>query len=316
MISFSALEKWNRAEPGPAMLRKPSLKNSRRAIESSSVGQQHTKIQETVVKSGSITRYSPEAAKIVAKVLAAILGVELAIMVFFEWLAEPLLGRELPWWFVEFGDPFLLVVILAPIIYLWVALPLRDAQKEIHDMAYHDALTRLPNRRLLNDRINQAMAVSRRKGCFGALMALDLDNFKPLNDAHGHGIGDMLLVEVAKRLTTCVRENDTVARFGGDEFVVVLSELSTDRQEAITQAERVAEKIRLALAADYSLKVSKSGTPEVWIKHQCTASIGVAVFVQKDPDDIDLLKQADAAMYEAKDSGRNSIRFFNEASSA
>jgi diguanylate cyclase (GGDEF)-like protein len=266
------------------------------------------------MRNGSITRYSPAAAKIVVKVLVAILGVELAIMVSFEWVAEPLLGRELPWWFIEFGDPFLLVVILAPIIYLWVALPLRDAQKEVHDMAYHDALTRLPNRRLLNDRIAQAMAVSKRKGSFGALMALDLDNFKPLNDVHGHTIGDLLLVEVAQRLMACVRENDTVARFGGDEFVVVLSELSTDRQEAMAQAQRVAEKIRLALAVDYSLKVSKPGKPDVLINHHCTASIGVALFIQKDPDDADLLKQADAAMYQAKGSGRNSIRFFEDIS--
>lgn len=268
------------------------------------------------MKNGSIVRYSPQAAKVVIKVLVAILGVELAIMVAFEWILEPMLGHEFPKWFLEFGDPLLLVLILAPIIYHWVALPMRDAQKKIHDMAYHDALTRLPNRRLLNDRIAQAMAMSKRKGSYGALMALDLDNFKPLNDAHGHTIGDMLLVEVARRLTTCVRESDTAARFGGDEFVVVLSELSTDRQEAKAQAERVAEKIRMTLAADYSLKVSKPGTPEVWINHQCTASIGVALFLQKDPDDIDLLKQADAAMYQAKDSGRNSIRFFQDASIA
>jgi diguanylate cyclase (GGDEF)-like protein len=265
------------------------------------------------VKNDSITRYSPAAVKIVVKVLIAILGVELAIMAGIEWVAEPLLGRELPWWFVEFGDPFLLVTILTPIIYLWVALPLRDAQREIHEMAYHDALTGLPNRRLLNDRISQAMAVSKRKVCFGALLALDLDNFKPLNDAHGHGIGDMLLVEVARRLTTCVRENDTVARFGGDEFVVVLNELSGDRQQAMTQAERVAEKIRLSLADEYSLNVSKPGRPENWIKHHCTASIGVALFIQKDPDDIDLLKQADTAMYLAKESGKNSVRFFQSA---
>jgi diguanylate cyclase (GGDEF)-like protein len=266
------------------------------------------------VKSGPVTRYSPEAAKVVVKVLVAILGVELAIMVCFEWVLEPLLGQEFPKWFLEFGDPLILVLLLAPIIYHWVALPMRDAQKKIHDMAYHDALTRLPNRRLLNDRLAQAMAVCKRKGCFGALMALDLDNFKPLNDDHGHDVGDMLLVEVAVRLTTCVREGDTVARFGGDEFVVVLSELSADRQEAMAQAERVAEKIRLALAADYSLKVTKPSTPEVCVKHRCTASIGVALFIQKDPDDSDLLKQADAAMYQAKDSGRNSIRFFQEPS--
>ncbi len=265
------------------------------------------------MKNNSVTRYSPEAAKVVVKVLFAILAVELTIMVCFEWVLVPLLGQEFPKWFFEFGDPLLLVLLLAPIIYHWVALPMRDAQKKIHEMAYHDALTHLPNRRLLNDRITQAMAVSKRKGCFGALMALDLDNFKPLNDDHGHVVGDMLLVEVAMRLTSSLREGDTVARFGGDEFVVVLSELSSDRQEAMAQAERVAEKIRLALAADYSLRVSKPNGADVWIKHRCTASIGVALFIQKDPDDSDLMKQADAAMYQAKESGRNSIRFFQDA---
>lgn len=266
------------------------------------------------MKNNSVTRYSPEAARVVVKVLVAILAVELTIMVCFGWVLVPLLGQEFPKWFFEFGDPLLLVLLLAPIIYHWVALPMRDAQKKIHEMAYHDALTHLPNRRLLNDRIAQALVVSKRKRCFGALMALDLDNFKPLNDTHGHVIGDMLLVEVARRLTTCLREGDTVARFGGDEFVVVLNELSAERQEAMAQAERVAEKIRLALAVDYSLKVSKPGTPEVLIHHRCTASIGVALFIQKDPDDSDLLKQADAAMYQAKESGRNSIRFFQDAS--
>ena len=267
------------------------------------------------MKSGSITRYSAEAAKVVVKVLVAILGVELAIMVSFEWALKPLMGGVLPWWFFEFADPLLLVLILAPVVYHWVALPMRDAQKRIHDMAYHDALTRLPNRRLLNDRIALAMAVSKRKSCFGALMALDLDNFKPLNDAYGHEVGDLLLVEVAKRLTACVRENDTIARFGGDEFVVVLSELSTDRQEAMAQAERVAEKIRSTLAAEYYLRVSKPGKSIISINHRCTASIGVALFMQKDPDDIDLLKQADAAMYQAKSCGKNSIRFFEDVCS-
>jgi diguanylate cyclase (GGDEF)-like protein len=266
------------------------------------------------VERDSLSRYSPSAAKVAVKVLVAILGTEIAIMVALEWIQESIPGREFPRWFWEFGDPLVLVLILAPVIYYWVAVPIRDAQKKIHDMAYHDALTHLPNRRLLNDRIAQATAVSKRKACFGALMALDLDNFKPLNDAHGHDIGDLLLVEVAKRLTTCVRESDTVARFGGDEFVVVLSELSADRQQAMAQAQRVAEKIRLALAEDYSLKVTKPGSPEVWINHHCTASIGVALFIQRDPDDLDLLKQADAAMYLAKGSGRNSIRFFQNTS--
>ncbi len=265
------------------------------------------------MKTGSLSMSSLAPAKVVAKVLLAILVAELAIMIAVEWILEPMLDHDSATWFrwiLEFGDPVLLVLLLAPIIYYWVALPIRDAQQEIHEMAYHDALTHLPNRRLLNDRIAQAMAVSKRTGSFGALMALDLDNFKPLNDTHGHGIGDMLLIEVAKRLTASVRESDTVARFGGDEFEALLSELSTDRQQAVAQAERVAEKVRTALAVDYSLKVSKPGKPEVWVNHQCTASIGIALFIRKDLDDADLLRQADVAMYQAKDAGRNSIRFF------
>ena len=117
-----------------------------------------TNHKKKVMKTGSITRYSPEATKVVLKVLVAILGVELAIMVCFEWVLEPLLGRELPWLLLEFGDPLLLAIILAPVIYIWVAQPMRAAQNQIHDMAYHDALTLLPNRRLLNARIAQAMA--------------------------------------------------------------------------------------------------------------------------------------------------------------
>ncbi|MEI8031028.1 MAG: GGDEF domain-containing protein [Comamonadaceae bacterium] len=259
---------------------------------------------------GSAFSFSSKVTKVVAKVLVSILGVELVIMVGIEWVLEPVLGQELPKWFMEFGDPILLVLILAPIIYHWVAIPIRDAQQEIHDMAYHDALTHLPNRRMLKDRMAQAMAISKRKGSFGALMALDLDNFKTLNDTHGHAIGDLLVVQVAKRLTACVREIDTVARFGGDEFVLVLIELSTDRQQAQVQAERVAEKVRTALAAEYSFNISNPGEPEVWIKHQGSASIGVALYMQNKPDHTELLKQADAAMYQAKASGRNSICFF------
>ena len=189
----------------------------------------------------------------------------------------------------------------------------KQLEDQAEHMAFYDTLTDLPNRRMLHDRLQQTMSANKRSGKYGAVMFMDLDKFKPLNDTHGHVIGDLLLREVGRRITSCLREMDTVARFGGDEFVVVLSELSSDRQEAMAQAERVAEKIRLALAADYSLRVSKPNGSDVWIKHRCTASIGVALFIQKDPDDSDLMKQADAAMYQAKESGRNSIRFFQDA---
>jgi diguanylate cyclase (GGDEF)-like protein len=264
------------------------------------------------MESNSLVESSHAPATILVKVMVAILGVEFAIMALIEWVFVPSFGANFPLWFWEFIDPFLLILILSPILYYWIFLPMKDAQTQIRELAYYDTLTKLPNRRLLEDRITQAMAMSKRKGCFGALIALDLDNFKPINDTHGHAVGDLLLVEVARRLTTCVRANDTVSRFGGDEFVVVLSDLSADRQEAVKQAGGVAEKIRSTLAASYSLNVAHQGIPEVAINHQCSASIGVALFFQRDPDNTDLLKQADAAMYQAKDAGRNSIRFFQQ----
>ncbi|MDO9227473.1 MAG: PAS domain S-box protein [Pseudomonadota bacterium] len=129
----------------------------------------------------------------------------------------------------------------------------KAAEAAIKNLAFYDPLTQLPNRRLLNDRLSQAMAASKRSAHYGALMFLDLDNFKPLNDTHGHVVGDALLTEVADRLHHCVRDVDTVARFGGDEFVVLLNELNADKAEATTQARIVAEKIRLSLAQPYRL---------------------------------------------------------------
>jgi diguanylate cyclase (GGDEF)-like protein len=140
-------------------------------------------------------------------------------------------------------------------------------------------------------------------------MYLDLDNFKPLNDKHGHDAGDQLLIEVADRLTRCVREVDTVARFGGDEFVVVLSDLHCDREESLRQATTVAEKIRVALAEPYLLLVKGVDASERMVTHNCTASIGLALFLNHESSEDDILKWADAAMYEAKAAGRNVIRF-------
>jgi len=182
-------------------------------------------------------------------------------------------------------------------------------QEEVRQLAYFDPLTRLPNRRMLNDRIHQTLAASKRSGRFGAMMVLDLDNFKSLNDQHGHLVGDLLLVEVAKRLLACVREMDTVARFGGDEFVVMLSELDEDQAESHRQALVVAEKIRQTLAAPYVLRVSQENQTPCTVEHHCTASVGVALFVNHDVRPENILQWADAAMYQAKDAGRNVIRF-------
>jgi len=185
----------------------------------------------------------------------------------------------------------------------------QELESQIRQLAFHDPLTRLPNRRLLSDRLRQVMAACRRSGCYGALMFLDLDNFKPLNDAHGHAVGDLLLIEVATRLTHCVREVDTVGRFGGDEFVVVLSELNAARDVSATQARIVAEKILASLSEPYRLTVRRDGKPDVIVEHRCTATIGVTLFIDHETTQDDILKWADSAMYAAKARGRNSILF-------
>ena len=182
-------------------------------------------------------------------------------------------------------------------------------EDQVHQMAYFDALTGLPNRRLLGDRLSQAMVASKRSGLYGALMFLDLDNFKPINDTQGHGVGDLLLIEVARRLTDCVREADSVARLGGDEFVVMLSELGTDQAESSAQARAVAEKIRDSLATPYQLALLHAGGQSTMVEHRCSASIGVVMFGHQQASQADILKWADAAMYQAKQAGRNVVRF-------
>ena len=182
-------------------------------------------------------------------------------------------------------------------------------ERQIHLLAFYDPLTALPNRRLFTDRLNQTMAAGRRNACHGALMFLDLDNFKSLNDTHGHIAGDLLLVEAAHRLRNCVREIDTVARFGGDEFVVLLSELNAKETESAAHTAIVAEKIRAALSAPYRLTLKHEGLADTIVDHRCSASIGVAMLINDGASPDDLLKWADAAMYQAKAAGRNSIRF-------
>jgi len=185
----------------------------------------------------------------------------------------------------------------------------KKKSEEVWKLSFYDPLTNLPNRRLLSDRMTQIMAASRRTGGHVALMMLDLDNFKPLNDLHGHVIGDLLLVEVGRRLMACVREMDTVARFGGDEFVVVLGDLDLDRVKSTEQAREVAEKVRLSLSQPYLLKVQSADSLDRVIEHRCSASVGVVVFVNHESSQDDVLKLADAAMYQAKAAGRNTVRF-------
>ena len=176
------------------------------------------------------------------------------------------------------------------------------AENEIEHLAFYDSLTQLPNRRLLLDRLHQALASSARYGREGALLFIDLDNFKNLNDTLGHDIGDLLLQQVAQRLESCIREGDTVARLGGDEFVVMLLDLSEQPIEAAAQTESTGEKILAALSRPYQLDT---------LAYRCSASIGVTLFNDNQQGPDELMKQADIAMYQAKKSGRNSLRFFD-----
>jgi diguanylate cyclase (GGDEF)-like protein/PAS domain S-box-containing protein len=179
-------------------------------------------------------------------------------------------------------------------------------EEQVRQLAFHDSLTRLPNRRLLADRLTQTMLASKRNGKYAALMFLDLDNFKPLNDTHGHEVGDLLLLQVADRLQSCVRNIDTVARVGGDEFVILLSDLNEDKATSISQTALVAEKVRAKLSQPYLLTSAAST-----IEHHCTASVGVTVFVGDEISQDEILKCADKAMYLAKAKGRNQVHFFD-----
>lgn len=187
---------------------------------------------------------------------------------------------------------------------------MHEAQKKLETkirlMAFHDPLTSLANRRLLVDHLNQAIASNKRTQCHGALIFLDLDNFKPLNDSQGHAAGDLLLIEVAARLKQCVREVDTVARFGGDEFVVLVIDLDSDEANAIPAAMLIAEKICEKLAEPYSLSI-QTEDQLTRVEHHCTASVGVALFSAQESDPDDILDLADAAMYQAKHAGRNRV---------
>jgi diguanylate cyclase (GGDEF)-like protein/PAS domain S-box-containing protein len=181
-----------------------------------------------------------------------------------------------------------------------------EAVEQIRHLAYFDSLTELPNRRLLMDRIGQALITGERSKQLGVLMILDLDNFKILNDTKGHDVGDRLLIEVAVRLRATIRQEDTIARLGGDEFVVLAENLGTDESSAARLAEGIAEKIRRTLELPYAIARHEPA-------YHSTSSIGLTVFCGLKLSIDDLLKQADVALYQAKGAGRNKIRFFNPA---
>jgi diguanylate cyclase (GGDEF)-like protein/PAS domain S-box-containing protein len=185
----------------------------------------------------------------------------------------------------------------------------KEAERRIHELAYYDSLTKVANRRLLMDRLDKAMAHSRRGRQWGAVLYPDLDYFKTINDTLGHAMGDQLLRAVADRLVSLVRDGDSVARLGGDEFVVLLVNLGADAKSAGGHAEVIANKIRHALGKPYSLPGLRNGG------YHSTVSIGVSLFMDHEYSLDALLKSADIALYQAKSSGRNSVCVYQESES-
>jgi len=183
----------------------------------------------------------------------------------------------------------------------------KTAIDQLEHLAFYDPLTDLPNRQLLKDRLRLAMAASARSRKYGALLFIDLDNFKTLNDTRGHNVGDLLLQQVAQRLLSSVRKNDTAARLGGDEFVVMLEDLSENAQEAAIHAEISGKKILGALNAPYLLNGHD---------YRCSASIGATMFYDHGVAEDELLRHVDIAMYQAKHRGRNNLCFFDQAMQA
>lgn len=184
-------------------------------------------------------------------------------------------------------------------------------EDRIHKLAFYDPLTQLPNRRLLVERLRQALLDSQRSQQYGALLFMDLDRFKILNDTQGHNMGDQLLVEVGKRIKHCLREPDTVARLGGDEFVVMLEGLHASGDSALVVAKRLCEKILAALDQPYSLIQRNQQGYAALVEHHSSASIGITLFQGTQTSSEELLRQADVAMYQAKRSGRNTFSVFD-----
>lgn len=211
------------------------------------------------------------------------------------------------------GEQFWMELEIAPVDYFnrglthWVSIA-RDiterkaAEDKIEHLAFFDALTQLPNRQLLMDRLKKTLSHCEDSNAVGALMFIDLDNFKVLNDTMGHSRGDMLLIQVGLRLATCSRPEDTVARLGGDEFVVMLEDLGEDMAGAVAQTRAIGEQILAALSEPYELAGHQ---------HHSTCSIGITLFSKQEQSIGDLLKQADLAMYQAKTAGRNGLCFFD-----
>lgn len=211
--------------------------------------------------------------------------------------------------FQFFRVAYLGTTILTILCIAWVSeLAVRRNELAFAELSGVDALTGLANRRRVMVRLSEAIAMSKRIQQFAAVLFLDLDNFKPLNDAHGHDAGDLLLRQVATRLDGIVREMDLTARLGGDEFVAVISHLGAEREEAVRRMRIVSDQVRTALSEPY--RIAKPGDAAgSEVVHHCTASIGVALFLGAETDPEAILQRADAAMYRAKAAGRNQVRF-------
>ena len=180
---------------------------------------------------------------------------------------------------------------------------------QIHNLAFIDALTGLPNRRLLDDRLNQIILNNKRWKSYSAAIFVDIDQFKAINDTYGHEAGDALLIGVASRLTACIRASDTVARYGGDEFVVLLDSLDGDLEEAQQEANIVASKILASLALPFTLSIRDGKKDVKAIEYQSFSSLGIAMFDGVMSDKESILDRADKAMYLSKNKGGNTIRF-------
>ena len=238
---------------------------------------------------------------VVARLLVVVTLAELAIMLLFSGFQIDFnpVGEALL-------DAGLLAVLSAPVIYLWIVMPFvaaRDnAEEQVRQLALHDSLTGLPNRRLLEESLSQTIKERARYQDYSALILLDLDGFKPINDTFGHEAGDNVLCTVARRIRVVLRDSDLCARLGGDEFVVLLGKVGADEVESLAHALLVADKIRLAVSAPMNHKGNAFSVG---------ASIGVRLISARSGDADALLREADAAMYEAKKAGRSQVKLFS-----
>jgi len=245
----------------------------------------------------------PTVAQIVVRITVTIAFVEFAIMASF--VNAPI---ELSPYAKAVLDTVLLVVLSTPVIYAWIIKPYIAAHKElvhqIEDMAHYDPLTKLANRRLLSEYIEKVLPDISSKKSTGAILFIDLDGFKAINDSYGHDAGDEILINVAKHLKSFVRSGDIVGRVGGDEFVMILSQLDVDEQVAKNEAIRISERIQEALSNEVKYKDKSL---------QVSSSIGIRILIPEQTSVESALKDADTAMYSAKEAGRGKTVVFNDS---